>query len=460
MQKLVKLTFMLFCLSFTAHADINGELAKVWTSLGAESVTNRSKYYKGQQRGHYTMGSMYFARAKKNRPLVSVNFPEIDLDTSCYNQGVLNFGGLSFIKGDALKNKMQDIMQQAGMMFVYLGISSISPVIGETLQEVYSKLQELGGFLSDECQASKQIVSFLGDKLSQHSETAKSIFSKFKPSKGDTTDLSYAYQKYPEGKAEILQKAIEKDERYALENINLAWKALSKLKLDNDKDKELKEMMMTISGTIIIKANKDGPPQFQYVSSMVTAPSILEALLKGDKSMKILSCGKDTDCLNVSETYKLIKAEDSFEQKVADYFEKFKEALEQDMELEDKAQTFLAKSGTAAFKIYDTLYQYTKSNPEYEQGIVVEIVAWNILYNYLSDILKEVKEATNNLQIAASNELKEFKESIETAQKVLAGHEMKDLSRYKLQLSLIKRAENMEEVMSNETAQIFNMARQ
>jgi conjugative transfer pilus assembly protein TraH len=228
---------------------------------------------------------------------------------------------------------------------------------------------------------------------------------------------------------------------------------------------------MTISGTIIIKANKDGPPQFQYVSSMVTAPSILDALLKGDKNMKVLSCNdkvtndltgavtSDPNCLNVSEKDKFIDKSNSFEQKVADYFEKFRKALKEDEELEDSAQTFLAKSGTAAFTIYDTLYQYTKSSPEYEQGIYVEIIAWNILYNYLSDMLKEVKEAANNLQIAANNELKEFKESIETAQKVLSQHEMKDISRYKLQLSLIKRAENMEKVMSNETAQMFNMAR-
>lgn len=457
MLKIIKLFFILILLSPNAYADINGELSKVWQSLGGESVANSAKYYKGQQRGHYTMGSMYFARAKKNRPLVSVNFPEIDLDKSCYNQGVLNFGGFSFIKGDELKNKMQGIMEQAGMMFVYLGVSSISPVIGEALQEVYSKLQELGGFLSDECQVSKQIVSFMGDKLSGHSETAKSIFSKFKTGKGENQDLSNAYREYPNGKASVLSDAASKDERYALEDINIAWKALDKLKLSGDR--ELKEMMMTISGTIIIKANNNGAPQFQYVSSMVTDPGILEALLKGNKPMKVLSCNDTTKCLNISEKDKFIDTQDSFEHKVAEYFEKFKEALKEDKELEASAQTFLAKSGTAAFKIYDALYQYTKSNPEYEQGIVVEIVAWNILYNYLSDMLKEAKEAANNLQIAVSSELKEFKESIETAQRHLAEYEMKDLSRYKLQLLLIKRAENMEEVISDETAQIFSIAR-
>jgi conjugative transfer pilus assembly protein TraH len=399
---------------------------------------------------------MYFARQKKNRPLVSVNFPEIDLDKSCFNQGVLNFGGISFISGDELKNKLQEIIQQVGMTFVYLGVSSISPVIGEVLQEVYSQLQALGGQLSNECQVAKQIASFVGDKLSQHSELAKGIFSKIHTEGGTKKDLSSAYREYPRGKASALSEASSQDERYTLEDINIAWKALDKLKIV---DLELKEMMMTISGTIITKANNNSAPHFQYISSMVTSPSILEAMLKGNKSMKVLTCSDISKCLNVSEKDKFIDEESGFEQKVSKYFEKFKEALKEDKELEASAQTFLAKSGTSAFKIYDVMHQYTNSNPEYEQGILVEIVAWNILYNYLSDMLKESKEAANNLQIAANDELREFKESIETAQKQLASFEMKDISRYKLQLMLIKRAENMEEVMSDETAQIFSIAR-
>ena len=74
-------------------------------------------------------------------------------------------------------------------------------------------------------------------------------------------------------------------------------------------------------------------------------------------------------------------------------------------------------------------------------------------------MLKEVNEAANNLQISASNELKEFKESIKNAQKLLADHEMKDLSRYKLQLFLVKRAEGMEDSIADEVSEALNMAK-
>ena len=302
-NKIVSLILASTLLSATALASVQNDLAKVWTSLGGESVSNGAHYYNGQKAGHYTMGSMYFARQKKNRPLISVNMPEIDFDKSCYSQGVLNFGGMSFISGDELKNKMTSISQQAGLMFVYLGISSISPVIGETLQEVYSKLQELGGFLADECQAAKQIVSFAGDTMSQHSEMAKDIFSKTTHAQGKGKDLSSAYRQFPSGKSAALKSAAEKDESFILEDVNLAWKAIDKLKIES---KEVKELMMTMSGTVIIKApsNDSGMPTFQYISSAVTSPVNLEALLKGNKDMRVLTCGESDKCLAVSEQNK------------------------------------------------------------------------------------------------------------------------------------------------------------
>ena len=68
-------------------------------------------------------------------------------------------------------------------------------------------------------------------------------------------------------------------------------------------------------------------------------------------------------------------------------------------------------------------------------------------------------KAANNLQIAANTELKEFKDSIKNAQKLLTEYEMSDLSRYKLQLQMIKRAEGMEDSMANDISQLFSMDR-
>ena len=432
---------------------------KVWNNTGGTSVSTSPQMYKGQKAGHYTLGSMYFARESKNRPLMSVRFPEIDFDKSCYAQGVLNFGGLSFISADELMNKLQSIVTQAGMMFVYQGISSISPVIGETLQEVYSKLQEVGGFLANECQAAKTINGMAGDLLTTHSSLAQNIVTKVGLNTGSSSDLSASYRDYPKNRTQELSKAAAKDDSLILEDVNLAWKALEKL---NIQDYELKKFMMSISGTIIIHApnSTNGSPQFQYISSNITSPSLLKALLKGGDDLPVLECSDHSKCLIVQSSSQRIDRRESFEYKVAEYFNKFRTAIANDEDISDKDQdihSFLSSSGLPVYKIYDVLYQYTNANPEYEQGVFIELVAWNILYNYLSDTLKQVTESTNNLQLAAAPQLLEFKQSLIQTQKLLNDLEMKDLSRYKMQIFLINRAENYEKVMADEVSQIYSM---
>jgi conjugative transfer pilus assembly protein TraH len=458
----IKILFLQLLIVKVSYAGGYSSFGKIWENSGGVSSVNNPSYYKGQKSGHYTMGSMYFAREQKNRPLVSVRFPDFNFDKSCYSQGVLNFGGMSFISGPELMNKIQSIVTQAGMMFVYQGLSSISPVIGETVQEVYSKLQELGGFLSDECQSAKTLNGMVGDAVIGHSSIAQSIMTRFGTGSGDKTDLSTAYKDYPKNRAAALSNAVNRDESLILEDINLAWKALEKL---NIKDNDIKKFMMSVSGTIIIHApkNESSPPQFQYISSNITNTTLLQTLLKGGDNMPVLECTSSQSdqqkCLSVKVGTQAISKEDSFEQKVVDYFKKFKQAIKDDVEISDKEgdiHSFLASSGLPVYKIYDVLYQYSNGSPEYEQGVFIEVVAWNILYNYLSDTLYQVTEAANNLQIAAAPQLKEFRESLIRAQKMLDSLQMKDLSRYKMQLFLVNRAENYERIMADEVSTIYS----
>jgi conjugative transfer pilus assembly protein TraH len=459
---IVKLFFLQFFFVQGSYAGAYNNFGKIWENSGGVSSVNNPSYYKGQKSGHYTMGSMYFAREQKNRPLVSVRFPDFNFDKSCYSQGVLNFGGMSFISGPELINKIQSIATQAGMMFVYQGFSSISPVIGETLQEVYSKLQELGGFLSDECQAAKALNGAIGDVMTGHSSMAQSIMTRFGTGSGDKTDLSTAYKDYPKNKSQALSNAANKDESLILEDVNLAWKALEKLKISNN---ELKKFMMSVSGTIIIHApkNDSSPPNFQYISSNITSPELLKTLLKGGDNLPVIECtdtqSEQQKCLSVKAGKQSISKDESFEQRVVDYFEKFKQAIKDDADINDNdtdIHSFLASSGLPVYKIYDVLYQYSNGSPQYEQGVFIEVVAWNILYNYLSDTLQQVTEAANNLQIAAAPQLKEFKASLVHTQKMLDSLQMKDLSRYKMQLFLVNRAENYERVMADEVSTIYS----
>ncbi|MEM9887852.1 MAG: conjugal transfer protein TraH [Bacteroidota bacterium] len=178
-------------------------------------------------------------------------------------------------------------------------------------------------------------------------------------------------------------------------------------------------------------------------------------MLKGGSSIKVLKCDETKKCLNPTEHDKTIEVENSFESKVDAYFQKFEKALKDDEELEDSGQNFLAKSGIPAYRIYDGLCQYTAGDPRFVKGQLVKHVAWNILYNYLSDMLREVTDATNNLKIA-STQLKDFKKSLRNAKMSLSKLEQNNLSREKVVMTLIKNAKLLEESMAKDTSNIFS----
>ena len=433
------------------QAGVLGETEKLWSKLGGKSVSTGASVYQGQKAGHVSLGSLYLGNQKKNRNLINVNFPEIDFNHPCFKSSVVNFGGLSIISGEELKNKMQSIIQQAGMMFVYLGISAISPTLSETLQEVFSKLQELGGFLSDECRVSEQMATWMKDKATEMSGLAKKKVVDHAISKdGEKSNLAEAYKQFPKGSGKALEEIAKKNPEKAIVDVNLAWESLKKIGGDND----IKQLMMTISGTIIIRANekdKDGEPIVQYIASKIIDPKLLDGMLKGDRKIQRLTCDAYEKCLKPKDKEIAIKENEGFESKIQNHINQYKQALQDDAELNKESQGILAKSGLPIFMMYDVLMRHTQGKTEVEEGILVQTAAWNILYNYLTEMIQESENAANNYTMPVGEELKRYRDTLIKAKEALDRYELQDTSKYQLQVMLVNRAKAMEKALRTES---------
>ena len=458
-MKILIIIFTLLILPIKSYAGPGKQMEKLWKSLGAESATNATGFYTGQHSGSFSAGSMYWARPKKNRPLVTVNMPNFEFDTKCFNSGVASFGGFDFISGPELKQKLTGMVQQAGMMFVYLGISSVSPVLSETLQEVYSKLQELGGLLADECTATKQIMAMAGDSLAQKGAISQDMYTKLQTKLGLKGGLSKVYQDFPKGSGKALDEIADstKNEKgvskYQLVDINIAWDALRNF---SNESTDVKEMLMTLSGTIIIKKNPkdaDGMPDIRYISSTVTDAAMVNAMLKGDGSFRKLFCKKGEEkCIQIQNKDEYISRDDSLIQKVINEFVEYKGSIEEDRDIKQNSQVLLAKTGMPLYKMYETMYKYTNGNPDPQMSLISEIAATKILTNYLSDSLSQMTEAANNLQIAATEELKAFKDSLYKSQQIVNQYELENAANYKTQLAIIERGERIESHINKTTS--------
>ena len=442
---------LLILSSNQVYGDVFSSASSMWKSLGGKSVSTGANIYRSQSAGHVTLGNVYLSNPHRNRQLLSVNFPEISINNPCMKNSVINLGGLSHISGDELKNKLQTIIQSAGMGFVYLGLSSVSPVLSETLQEVFSKLQEMGGFLNDDCNTGLMAATFIKDKVTEHfTSKQKQIIDHEASSKGDKADLSSVHRSLPKGSGEKIEEIAKNNPEKRLVNVNLAWDSLNKLGVDD----KTKKLMMTLSGTIIIhenEKNKDGEPVIQYIAPKIINPELLEGFLKGGKKVKLLGCKEKGKCLKVIDDESEIIVEDSFEHKVSEYFDKFKRSLQDDKELEISAQNFLSKSSLPIFMMYDLLWIKTNGNPEAESGMLIEITAWNILYQYLTDLINDSINAANNYTIAATTELSNYNKSLIKTRDMLSNYQMQDNNRQKLQIMLVQRSEFMGKALEDET---------
>ncbi len=437
------------------RADAFNEASKLWNKMGGKSVATGASIYQTQRAGNITLGSIYLSNKKRNRPLISVTYPEIKIPGTCTGTAVMSLGGISFISGDELKNKLTSVVANAGMGFVYMGLSSVSPVLSETLQEVYSKLQEFGGFLSNECQLTEELMNYAKDKASQHLTAKKKQVTDEEITKGGKADLESVYKGFPKGSGEKAEEIAKKNPEKRLVNVNLAWDSLNKLGVDE----KTKTLMMTISGTIIIHENpkdKDGEPSIQYIAPKIVDPQLLDGLLKGDKSIKVLGCQDKGKCLKVKEEDRAIPRGEGFEYKVSQHFDNFKTSLKEDVELAKESANFLGKSGLPVYMMYGVLYRKTGGHPETESNILIQITAWNILFQYLTELINDSIEAANNFKIGASEELDDYRKSLIKVREMLNQYEMQDNNRHQLQIMLVDRTAYQKKELKDKALKRFD----
>ncbi len=91
----------------------------------------------------------------------------------------------------------------------------------------------------------------------------------------------------------VQDKASDKDKERVMKNINIMWDALSKNRLF-DGNKELKEFVMTLTGTLIFGENSEITP----LPARTTDQDLIKAMMEGGTA-KIYHCNDSDKCLKV-----------------------------------------------------------------------------------------------------------------------------------------------------------------
>lgn len=400
------------CLSCPALANVNDDLSHFFDSLGFSSNVSGAGAYQGQTAGFYTGGSLFARNQVRNTQLASLQLPSyragcggIDLFT----------GGFSFINSDNLVNTLENIGNNAVSFAFLLALESMAPVVESTTVILQDWMQKINQSNINDCQAAASLVGGMWPKT----DTAqKNICEAIGSSNNIFSDWTAARHGCGVGgqRTDILENA-KKDPLYQdaiLQNTNVAWNAIQKQNF-LAKDRELAELFMALSGTIIVRSggNDTAPNTVETKPSLATNSSLIKALMQGGTA-PVYTCDESDRCLYPAPTELTISYEDALGNQVRTMIQTIMDKIRTDTALDDTEIGFLESTRIPLYKMLTVDVSYSQGGSILNIADYSDVIAADILYQYLSENIENVMVASQQLQIPGEV-LQQFQRGIQIA---------------------------------------------
>ncbi|MDA0967639.1 MAG: conjugal transfer protein TraH [Proteobacteria bacterium] len=445
-------------LSITAQADdIGDSMSEFWNDMGGTSNATSGGSYEGQAAGYYSLGNV-FARSKiKNKNFVSLQMPSHRAGCG----GIDMFAGsFSYINADELISLFNSIASNAGAFAFKLGLETLSPQIAEQVSELQKIVQEMNEFQINSCE---QAASLVGGIWPKHDEASKSICTAIGNRRGLFSDAAAAKHGCTAGgrRADTLNSQDGEFENVKVTNINMAWKSIKDsgiLGVGSDFDTDLAEIFMTLSGTVIVTAAPDDDSQGEYrvITGKVASNNLLSALLDGG-TINVTSCDEPEECLSPSIDTKTvtITSDRAFHEKVKTILEGLAQKIASEANgsstatLSQEERSLLNMTSIPIYKALNVSAAYSGSAAIFELNAYSEIIATDLLFQYLDLIMKDVQNASNSRKFGNEEDLAKFKETIRDVRRELASKEHKKDRSVDTLLNLINRTTMIEQLLAS-----------
>lgn len=424
-----------------AQADVSGAMQDFWNGVGISNSTGASAFA-GQSAGYYTGGSLFMRTPSRNTNLATVNLPSHR--AGCGGIDMFS-GGFSFINSDELVALMKSIGNNAVAYSFKLALETISPMIAEQIGVLQDWIQKINQFNMNSCETAKGIVGGLWPR----NETASRVICEdLGNSTGIFTDRAAARHGCgAQGRRQsTLNSASGAMKEQIPEDINIAWAAAKKNPLFAN-DKDLTELIMTLSGTVVIHApaNDDSPPKYQYFGHKAETDELIGTLLQGGTAT-INRCVDPDKCLTVNANGTLIVSSNAaFSERVRTVLESIQDKIDNDGSLNGEEQALLNSTNIPIYKIINVMTAYqgglsSLSLPQYS-----DLIALDILYRFASDLMGEIEKGGAVLTLADDQIIKDWREGLQSARRALR-EKMADVSgNFQKSVSIIESARVLEQ---------------
>lgn len=398
--------------STVAMAGFDDLVRDVFPS-GTMSNITRSSLVKEQQAGHLLGGSVIVKSPTNPKlQLITARAPSCKLGgLPCGAQIEALGGGVSLVSSKELMHYLKKLPAGAATYGSFMAVKTLCPQCENLMEYLDAKADWLNQFSLDGCKTMQSLMDPVFPKQQAKDQALRQSRMLLT---GDGKDMSYWQSESRRSDNEDPTAGVEQLESQISDNYNLVWKALSKKSGGMKDGKEFRELLMSISGTIIGTKDEAGRVSVKHLKSLVNR-DLIKQMIGADgvdsNKMRIYACEDAEKCLK-AEAKEMAVGKGSFlfqrvEKIVGSITEK---VLKNAGSLTAEEEMIVSLSTMPLIlKIEMDLANYSsKANAIANQTEYVEALSYDVVTSYLQSLLVEVQESVSELGAVQIGDRKKF----------------------------------------------------
>jgi len=420
-----KALVLALCLSFmtvsTTRADLATDMDTFFNDINFSTVT-KPGVYEGQSAGYFTGGGVFMRVPQRYYTLFSVQWPRFR--SGC---GGIDFfsGGFSFINASEFVSMLQNIGSVAISQAFLLALRTISPQIASTMEQIQTWAQKYGLNSINSCEAGQALA---GGALKTFGMDKQACIMERVNSQGESwSEAEVACTTGGERMATLQNSPMKK---IMVTEGNLAWRAMMRNPFFVN-DKDLAQVMMNLSGTVIMKvdqpSSEDTTRTYQVIPSILSesqGQDLLRVLLEGGSvDVKACSDGTDTEfsCTEMNAT-QTITINQGLIDKVRAILDSIVANIQSDTRLDDTQRGLLASTSLPVHKYLTVGTAYLPGVLAPEIDSYATLIAKDILYTYLNDLLGKLTSSTLALDNKEDDRVNGFLDGVTAARREIRAY--------------------------------------
>ena len=397
-----KVFFILLFVCSTAHAGLEDELKRAFSSVNANITEGGA--FKSQQGGYYTGGGAYVRVPTRTINPVNIQLPTLEMGCNGLNAYM---GAFSYLNSDKLVETLKAIGANATTYAFSLALKQMSPMIMNQLEELHAKLNWANEMSINSCNAAKAMVNTGASLLEE-----ASVGSCIRNAQSENNDYFKAKHQCQTQQA---VNARNKNNPESIGNLNLVWDIIQKDGLLKTLDKDTQQLIMSLTGTIVFKTAENQPTQPYFYFSKLHGSELVAGLAAG-KPFSVYNC-QDEHCLNLSQKEISFNKESSFVGQVHKILGGIEEkTIEDEEELTEKEKAFLETTRLPVYKFFNVQSAFQRGMILSVTEQYAEVISNEILHAFIDNSISDLMSANKHGYIP-SEYVKDFTRMVEQARK-------------------------------------------